>query len=300
MIAITGACGFIGSVLVKTLNDNGMKDLLLVDNFEIDQRVGYAYNPRYEYLNGKKFNNIWNIDFDENRIFNNRDIEFIFHLGAISDTLESDLLKIRKFNVEYTKILGRFASKKNIPVVFASSAAVYGNGSGPLNPYAASKLECEEILKDIACSFRIFNVYGPNEYHKKNMSSVILKWHRERLEDGCINLFDNSRSYLRDFIYVGDVCNVMLNCYNNHQKGIFDLGTGNQLSFEELAHVYIGINSANIRSVGIPDKLKAQYQVNTVANTEGIVGNGWDVDFLKVQDGVAKYCEFLNNGEKVL
>ena len=84
MIAITGACGFIGSVLVRTLNDNGMKDLLLVDNFEIDQRVGYAYNPRYEYLNGKKFNNIWNIDFDENSIFNNRDIEFIFHLGAIS------------------------------------------------------------------------------------------------------------------------------------------------------------------------------------------------------------------------
>lgn len=112
MIAVTGACGFIGSVLVKTLNDNGIDDLLLVDDFEIDERVGYSYNPNYRYLQSKKFKKICNINFETDNIFKDNKIDFIFHLGAISDTTEHDYVKINRYNTEYTRLISNYASCK--------------------------------------------------------------------------------------------------------------------------------------------------------------------------------------------
>ena len=300
MIAVTGACGFIGSVLVKTLNDSGIDDLLLVDDFQIDDRLGFAYNPNYRYLQSKKFKKICNINFETDNIFKDNKIDFIFHLGAISDTTEHDYVKINRYNTEYTRLISNYASCKRVPVVFASTAAVYGNGYGPLNLYAKSKLECESILKDVACCFRIFNVYGPNEYHKNHMSSVILKWQRESKTDNSIKLFENSSSYFRDFIYVEDVCSVMLKCFNKYMTGVFDLGTGNQLSFENLADSFLSINGGVKDYIGMPANIVNQYQTNTVANKHDLEDSGWSIDFLSIDEGVSKYLSYINNNEQVI
>lgn len=300
MIAVTGACGFIGSVLVKTLNDNGIDDLLLVDDFEIDERVGYSYNPNYRYLQNKKFKNVCGLNFNKLGLFSRYKIDFIFHLGAISNTLEKDESKIRKYNVEYTRILSEYSMINNVPVVFASTAAIYGNGDGPLNAYARSKFECEKILEKIACIFRIYNVYGPNEYHKKDMASVLYKWHNQSKLCDEIKLFMNSNAYNRDFIYVEDICKVMFNCYKNYKTGTYDLGTGVSNNFDYLADIFSNLYGVKKTYIDMPEELKYQYQKNTIANTKGLDDNGWSVDFTRISDGINKYVNYLKSKEQII
>jgi ADP-L-glycero-D-manno-heptose 6-epimerase len=300
MVVVTGACGFIASVLVGELNKKGINDLVLVDDFDIDDRLGFAYHARYTYLQNKKFRQVRPIKFEANGIFGENKIDFIYHLGAISNTLERDAAKIRKYNIEYTDFVREYASSKGIPIVFASSAAVYGNGDGPLNLYSESKMECEKLLGESACCFRIFNVYGPNEYHKGDMSSVILKWKKESESNGSISLFRNSDKYLRDFIYVDDVCKVMANCYDDYHHGIYDLGTGCQSSFEDMSEEFLSLVDCKKEYIDIPEKIKNQYQVNTKADPSAVLAKGWIEEFTNISDGVSKYFSYLNNGERTI
>ena len=300
MIVVTGACGFIASVLIGELNKKGIDDIMLVDDFDIDDRLGFSYYERYTYLQNKKFKQVGPIKFNADGIFGDNKIDFIYHLGAISNTMERDADKIRKYNVEYTEHVREFAISNGIPVVFASSAAIYGNGNGPLNLYAESKIKCERLLGDLACCFRIFNVYGPNEYHKGDMASVIFRWNRESRKNGNIRLFKKSSEYLRDFIYVEDVCKVMANCHTSYNPGVYDLGTGFQSSFEMLSEEFLRSVNCKKEYIDIPDQIKNQYQVNTKADTSAIIARGWIENFTNVSDGVSRYINYLNDGERTI
>lgn len=300
MIAVTGACGFIGSVLVKKLNDIGLSDLLLVDDFQIDDRLGFAYNPNYRYLQSKKFKKICNINFEIENIFKDNKIDFIFHLGAISDTTERDSVKINRYNTEYTRLISNYASCKRVPVVFASTAAVYGNGYGPLNLYAKSKLECESILKDVACCFRIFNAYGPNEYHKGYMASMIYRWFKQAQSSGKIELFRNSDQFFRDFIYVDDLCRVMYGSFKNYKSGVFDLGTGIQSSFQDVAENVLNHIHGEMHFIDMPEPVRSHYQTNTIADTSSILEFGWIDNFKDIKSGIKTYMNYLLDGEKTI
>lgn len=173
-------------------------------------------------------------------------------------------------------------------MVFASTAAVYGNGSGPLNLYAQSKLQSEVDIADDAVCFRLFNVYGKNEFHKGRMSSVILKWWKELQMEGSIRLFEGSNEYRRDFVHVLDVCRVMWKGMEL-SSGVYDLGTGTSHSFDSLADMVIACHgSGNKVSVPMPQDLRDQYQTTTMA-----FAPSWMGDFIPLSEGVRLYCEHL-------
>ncbi len=300
MIAITGACGFIGSVLLGSLNKKGISDILLVDDFEIDSRVGYAYKANYTYLQNKKFKSVHPIVFDGERPFGDSKIDFIFHVGAISNTMERSVEKINKYNVQYTKCLDYYCRKKNIPMVFTSSAAVYGNGKGPLNLYAKSKIECEDMISDHAVCLRLFNVYGPNEYHKANMSSVILKWTDEFMNTGFIDVFENSDNYFRDIVHVGDVCEIMCKILEDYKPGVYDVGSGNAFSMDSIADIVSKKTGGKKRYVKMPSELKSQYQVFTKANNEALSSGGYEVGFTDIEKGIESYIDMIMNKKETI
>lgn len=300
MIAVTGACGFIGSVLVGSLNRQGLDDILVVDDFEIDYRLGFATRANYTYLQNKKFKDVCPINNDENDPFLGRPVDFIFHLGAISDTLCDDQVKINYFNVRNTECLSSFAQKNGIPMVFASSASVVGNGSGPLNMYARSKMDCEKMLINHACIFRISNAYGPNEYHKGQMASMIYRWFKQASVSGCLDVFEGSDHYLRDFISVQDICSVLIGCYRDYRKGIFDLGTGSQCSFKNLADIVADQTGGRVRYIEMPSNLIPRYQTNTKSDSRQILNNGWIDGFQNIESGVHSYMRYLLDGEKAI
>jgi len=300
MIAVTGACGFIGSVLVGSLNRQGLDDILVVDDFEIDYRVGFATRANYTYLQNKKFKDVCPINNDENDPFLGRPVDFIFHLGAISDTLCDDQVKINHFNVRNTECLSSFAQKNGIPMVFASSASVVGNGTGPLNMYARSKMDCENILRNHACIFRIFNAYGPNEYHKGQMASMIYRWFKQASTSGFLDVFEGSDHYLRDFVSVHDICSVLTGSYRDYRKGIFDLGTGSQCSFQELADIVASEIGGMVRHIEMPSALLSRYQTNTKSDSSKILDYGWIESFQDVESGVRLYMRHLLDGEKTI
>jgi ADP-L-glycero-D-manno-heptose 6-epimerase len=300
MIAVTGASGFIGSVLLKTLNEKGIEDIALIDDFEINKKLGYASRANYTYLQNKKFKEIIPINFDYSILFENNKIDFIFHLGAISNTLEKCSDRIYKYNTFYTELVARYAKENNIPVIFASSASVYGNGDGPLNDYARSKLEGEKALEGLACCFRIFNAYGPNEYHKEEMSSVILKWFRQNLKGGSIKLFERSDLYIRDFIYVQDICDAMYNCFKNYKTGVFDLGSGFSVSFDYLADCFLNKISSKKEIIKMPNDLSKQYQPYTKSDISGVTKNGWISNSISIENGIDLYLKYLINNEQVI
>ena len=221
MIIVTGAKGFIGSVMVHYLNSIGITDIVVVDDSSDTAN-----------LQDSKYTEEYPISIDPSCILPKSDIRGVFHFGAISNTLERDAEKIEHFNVRYTNVLAEVCKHRSIPMIFSSSAAVYGHGSGPVNQYAQSKLDSERAISDSAVCLRFFNVYGPNEYHKGRMSSVILKWYNELKQTGRIKIFENSSYYKRDFIYVEDVCRVAYNAFANPRAGVYDLGTGSSESFD--------------------------------------------------------------------
>jgi ADP-L-glycero-D-manno-heptose 6-epimerase len=181
-------------------------------------------------------------------------------------------------------------------MVFSSSAAVYGNGNGPVNLYAKSKLDSEiEISKDSMC-FRLFNVYGPHEPRKGRMSSVVYKWYHELKQTGRIKIFENSADYRRDFIYVEDVCKVAYNAFENPRAGVYDLGTGTAESFESVADcVMRSFGGGEKEYIPMPEDLQAQYQRNTKADTTAIHSLGWADAFTSLESGVQKYFDYLVN-----
>lgn len=244
MIILTGSNGFIGKNF-KSKFDNVV---------ELDQHNCWQFLREFKE---------WN------------KVSLILHQGAISSTIETDINKIHKWNVDYTLLLFEFAIKYGIPVKYASSASVYGNFKdifNPLNYYAISKLQIDYfVLNNIdrfksIQGFRYFNVYGCGEDHKGDQASPVSKFIKQIKETGTLNLFEGSDKFLRDFVWVGDLVEVVLN--NKNSSGIYDLGTSNPVSFQYVAECVAKKYNGSINYVPFPQHLVGKYQVYTCAKSE--------------------------------
>lgn len=288
MIILTGAGGFIGSVMLGYLNKLKITDVILFDDLP---------DPlQYKNLVNKQFRSIYPHTVYEKVNLDPMNIECVIHLGANSNTLEKDWLKIYKTNVQSTRIWNEFCKTNNIPFIFASSAAVYGNGQGPLNQYAFSKWVSENEIQAVA--LRFFNVYGPNEYHKGRMASTIYHWHQQLQATQELTIFEHSHQYRRDFIWVEDVCKTIYHFVKNYRPGVYDLGSGQSIDFDKVANIVLHCHGGGTKKIiPMPDDLKAQYQKETVANVTALESAGIDVDsFLEPWQGIDLYWEYLKTG----
>jgi ADP-L-glycero-D-manno-heptose 6-epimerase len=217
----------------------------------------------------------------------------VIHIGANSSTLERNWPSIYKTNVLSTRMWNAFCLEHAIPFIFTSSAAVYGNGNGPLNQYAFSKQASEQEITGVV--LRLFNVYGPNEYHKGRMASTILHWYNQIQTDSKINIFENSNNYRRDFIWVEDVVSTIYHFVENYKPGMYDLGTGVSVDFDSIANIVINECGQGEKSmIVMPDDLKAQYQLDTKADTGKLELAGVSTDlFYKPLQGIREYCKYL-------
>jgi ADP-L-glycero-D-manno-heptose 6-epimerase len=274
MIALTGAGGFIGSVVLGYLNKQGITDVVLFDDLpNADQ---------YKNLVGKQYISLHS---SEEMFHSPEDVECVIHIGANSNTLERDWSTLYKTNVLSTRKWNQFCIRNDIPFIFTSSAAIYGNGNGPLNQYAFSKLTSETEIEGAV--LRLFNVYGPNEYHKGRMASTLYHWYQQEE----LMLFNDSINYIRDFIYVEDVAKVIYHFIQNYKTGIYDVGTGVGVSFDRVADI-IGKQKQYIE---MPDDLKTQYQINTCANLTALTESGFNCDnLLSIEKGIDLYQSFLD------
>ena len=283
MIILTGAGGFIGSVVLGYLNSQQITDILIVDDL--------LYENQYKNLIGKQYKRLLSIDDVD---LTNENITGVIHIGANSNTLEKNWSSIYASNIESTRKWNTFCKERSIPFIFASSAAIYGNGQGPLNQYAFSKLISENEIEGVI--LRLFNVYGPNEYHKGRMASTIFHWVNQLKDNDELKLFINSKQYSRDFIWVEDVAKTIYHfMYRNYQPGIYDLGTGSSIDFETVADLMISNTNKGIKKfIDMPDDLKEQYQINTVADTKSLIEAGINVeDFIGIEAGIKKYMDYL-------
>lgn len=312
MIVVTGAEGFIGSCLVARLNANGYKDLILVDDFGQTERaqnlVGKTYTAKVERVDF--FN--W-LDANENQV------QFIFHIGARTDTTEMDEAIFKLLNIDFTETLWTKCVQYGLPIVYASSAATYGEGEfgydddeskldllQPLNPYGRSKHEIDKwaIAQPQKPFFwaglKFFNVYGPNEYHKGRMASVILHAHQQIMEKGKINLFRSHREayrdgeQMRDFIYVKDLVDVCLHfMHNRTHSGLYNLGTGKARTWNDLAKsIFDAANKpVNIEYIDIPVDIREKYQYFTEANMAKLRAAGYTRAFTPIEEGVKDYVQ---------
>ncbi len=322
MIVVTGAAGFIGSCLVSKLNQEGFNDIIIVDDFSKAEREGKMPN-----LDGKTFTaRVERSEFipwlDENQ----RLVQFIFHIGARTDTTEFDKEIFDALNLEYSKAVWNKCIEHALPLVYASSAATYGLGEHgyvddheviyklkPLNPYGDSKNDFDKwALKQEKKPFfwaglKFFNVYGPNEYHKARMASVILHAFRQIKENGKVKLFRSHREdyedgmQLRDFIYVKDVVEV---CYflMHHRKnsGLYNLGTGRAQSFKELAEsTFEALDlEPDINFIDTPEDIRDKYQYYTQADMSKLLSIGYDRPFMALKEGVKDYVQkYLKDGK---
>lgn len=294
MIVVTGAQGFIGSTMVSHLNSMGITNVVAVDDFGVDSQRGYAYRANYTNLQDCKLQGVHPISVEESDILPDGDIEAVFHFGAISNTLERDVSKIHHYNTLYTRVLNKVCKQKHIPLIFSSTAAIYGNGNGPLNLYAQSKLESEHEISDHAMCLRLFNVYGQREGHKGRMASVMFKWLKELQETNTIRIFENSSQYMRDFVFVEDVCKIAYHLLSVYKPGIYDLGSGVSRSFEEVADCLIEqYGSGSKTYIPMPEDLKAQYQTNTKANMRQLQTIGIAPNMTSVEEGIKAYGEIM-------
>ncbi|MFZ9662131.1 MAG: ADP-glyceromanno-heptose 6-epimerase, partial [Chitinophagaceae bacterium] len=309
-IVVTGAAGFIGSCMVSFLNSRGFENLILVDDF--------SRNDKKENLGGKKF--VEKIERTEFFLWlqtNNPDVHAIIHLGARTDTTEFDYSIHEELNVQYSKNIWNYCCEKQIPLVYASSAATYGSGSKgyedshtlpyelePLNPYGISKNEFDKwALKQTQAppqwyGLKFFNVYGPNEYHKGRMASVVFHSFNQIIKNGSVNLFKSHRAdfkdgqQLRDFIYVKDVIAV---CFwfleNQATSGLYNLGTGKARSFEDLVNAtFAAMNKLpEIHFINMPEDIRDKYQYFTEANMNKLKSAGYMQPFTPLEDGIRDY-----------
>jgi len=321
MIVVTGAAGFIGSCFIQKLNNEGFRDIIAVDDFSkpeknknlegkiITQKVDRAHF--FNWLNGRyKF------------------VEFIFHLGARTDTTEFDYSVLEELNLEYSKKIWLSADKFGIPLVYASSAATYGGGEHgyddniellpklqPLNPYGISKNEFDKwaLLQENKPYFwiglKFFNVYGPNEYHKGRMASVILHAYNQYQQNGEVKLFRSHKDGIadgeqkRDFIYVMDVADVLYHFLHHRQRensGIYNLGTGKAETFNTLVEsIFKAINKKpKITYIDTPLDIRDKYQYFTEAKMERLRALGYSAPFTPLEKGVKEYVtEYLMEGK---
>lgn len=288
MIIVTGGGGFIGSAMVGYLNSIGRADIMIIDNM--------PHAEQYKNLVGKTFSIMEESELDLLSHYRPGDIEAVIHLGAITNTLHNDWNSIYKQNIQPTRRLAGLCSELRIPMVYASSAAVYGNGNGPLNQYAMSKHLSEREIKDRVACLRFFNVYGPNEYHKGRMASTVLNWYNQIQETGSIKIFEDSDQYYRDFIYVEDVCRAVWHMVENFKPGVYDLGTGKSSNFERVAKELVKHvdQEVYLDYIPMPADLRAQYQTDTKADITALEATGFDVSLCRsIPEGVEDYVQFL-------
>jgi len=317
VIVVTGSNGFIGSNLIKGLNEMGIKDIIAVDdhsNLELKENI--AHCEIQDYIDIEEF-----LDKVVSNQFDNKGIRAIFHQGACSNTMEWDAEYLYKNNLLYSKELLKLSKKLNIPLIYASSASVYGSGKefkefieheDPINLYAYSKFKFDQIVrKELEDStaqivgLRYFNVYGPQERHKKNMASVAFHLHNQLKEAEEIKLFKGSDGFedgeqRRDFIYVDDVVKVNLWFLENpNVSGIFNVGTGESQTFNDVAEAVIDWNKkGKIKYIDFPEKLKGAYQSYTQADIAKLREAGYEEEFLNVQEGVKRYLDTIESWPK--
>lgn len=309
MIVITGAAGFIGSCLAKRLDRLGRKDLLLVDDFSRADKL--------ENLSSLKSQRVDRYHFLNN--MEHYDAEIIFHIGARTDTTEFDKSVFDTLNVAYSKAIWKHAADHNIPLIYASSAATYGDGSlgfsddpkriatlRPLNPYGQSKQDFDLWAMQQAhqppfwAGLKFFNVFGPNEYHKGRMASVVFHTFNQIRKTGGMKLFESHNIHFgngeqsRDFIYVEDVCDVLMfwsDC--SASSGIYNLGTGTSRSFLDLAKaVFSAMDLApNISFIPTPADLRDTYQYYTCADMSRTRSAGYHDSFTDLEDAVEHYVQ---------
>ena len=312
-IIITGAAGFIGSCLVSFLNEKGYENLILVDEFDDEEKELNLLHKNYlarverenffEWVSKEKLN-----------------VDFVFHLGARTDTTEFDYAVHQHLNVDYSQSMWNYCTINNIPLVYASSAATYGDGQlgynddhgiieqlKPLNPYGISKNEFDkwvlhqEVHPPFWAGLKFFNVYGPNEYHKKRMASVIFHSYNQVQKDGFVKLFKSHKEgfkdgeQLRDFIYVKDLLKVFywLMTAQGIPSAIYNLGTGKARSFTDLVNAtYTALGmKPDIRFIDMPEDIRDKYQYFTEANMKKLALAGYTESFYSLEEGVGDYVK---------
>lgn len=312
MIIVTGAAGFIGSCLVSKLNQEGFKDIILVDDFSNADKM--------KNLEGKIYSQkVHRDDFIKWLRDNQRLVQFVFHLGARTDTTEFNKEIFDKLNLNYSKDVWNLCVEFGLPLVYASSAATYGLGEfgyddneevieklKPLNPYGDSKNDFDKwAIKQekkpyFYIGLKFFNVYGPNEFHKSRMASVIMHAYNQIQEKGLVKLFRSHNpdfkdgEQLRDFVYVKDVVEV---CYFflHHRKdsGIYNLGSGQARTFLDLVkNTFSALSKdSNIEFIDTPIDIRDKYQYFTEANMAKLKSIGYAKPFHTLEEGVKDYVQ---------
>jgi len=319
MIVVTGAAGFIGSCLVSRLNEAGYKDIVVVDDFSKKEKSRNLEGKIILAKVGRKDFIKWLSDFG-------KEVDFIYHIGARTDTTEFDKAIFDELNVNFSIDVWNACVKFNIPLVYASSAATYGLGEfgykddhdtisrlKPLNPYGDSKNDFDKwVLKQNAfppfwAGLKFFNVYGPNEYHKGRMASVIMHAFNQIKETGGMKLFrSHNPNYtdggqLRDFVYVKDVVEVCLFLMEKTpSSGIYNLGSGVARTFLDLAkNTFLNLGKEeNITFVDTPIDIRDKYQYFTEADMSKLIQAGYTHKFHSLEEGVKDYVtNYLRHNE---
>jgi ADP-L-glycero-D-manno-heptose 6-epimerase len=316
-IIVTGAAGFIGSCMVQYLNELGFENLILVDDFGVEEKRRNWESKRFAQTVERYYLMDWLADKQPK-------IDFVIHLGARTDTTEFNYEVHRELNYNYSIHLWKYCVNNKVPFIYASSAATYGAGElgyddnhevieklEPLNPYGVSKNEFDKwavkqpFQPPFWAGLKFFNVYGPNEYHKGRMASVI--WHsfNQIKKDGVVKLFKSHRpdfqdgQQLRDFVYVKDVVKVidwMMEAMENGQwsaekNGLYNLGTGTARSFDDLVKsTFAGLDKEpNIVYIDMPEDIRDKYQYFTEANMQKLNDAGYTNEFYSLEEGVNDY-----------
>jgi ADP-L-glycero-D-manno-heptose 6-epimerase len=317
VIVITGSAGFIGSCLVSKFNAEGLNELVLVDDFtKTEKQSNYSLKTFYQKIERNHF-----IEWFEKHA---NIVKQVIHLGARTDTAEFNVELLTELNLNYTKSIWQICSKFNIPLIYASSAATYGLGEfgynddetklnllKPLNPYGVSKHEFDKWAlqqKNTPLNWqglKFFNVYGPNEYHKERMASVVMQAFNSIQKTGSVKLFKshnpnyNDGEQLRDFVYVKDVIDVIWFLYTSRPKnGIYNLGSGKARTFIDLVtatFAAVGL-VPNIEFIDTPIDIRNNYQYFTQANMQKLINVGYKKQFTLLEEGVKDYvCNYLIN-----
>jgi ADP-L-glycero-D-manno-heptose 6-epimerase len=312
MIIVTGAAGFIGSCLVNKLNNKGFTDLVLVDDFSRHDKIQNLAGKSYHQQVHRDQFLAW---FDANH----QEVTAVYHLGARTDTTEMDTGVFDRLNLEYSKQLFARCTTYQIPIVYASSAATYGAGEHgyidshelvgllqPLNPYGVSKNDFDRWVLDqektppFWAGMKFFNVFGPNEYHKGRMASVVFHAYNQIREHGFVTLFRSHRpdfkdgEQLRDFIYVKDVVSVLLFMMNARPaSGIYNLGSGNAHSFNALVKATFQACQLNpeVRFFDTPEDIRDKYQYFTEASMEKLREAGYSQPFFALEEAITDYVQ---------
>ena len=318
MIIITGAAGFIGSCLIQKLNAEGYNDLVLVDEFSDADKNRNFKEKRFS-------KQVDRDEFPEWLQANQLHVQFVFHIGARTDTTEMDRDLLDRLNLNYSKKIWNICVEFGLPLVYASSAATYGLGENgydddeskipllkPLNPYGDSKNDFDKWVLNqerkpyFWAGLKFFNVYGPNEYHKGRMASVIFQTFNQIRETGSMKLFKSHHpdfkdgGQMRDFIYVKDVLDVLY-FFMHHRKnsGIYNLGSATARTFKDLAeNTFRALDlEPQIEFIPTPEDIRDTYQYFTEANMDKLRSVGYTKPFYSLEEGIADYVKnYLKTG----